>query len=363
LNLAKIDADVDNALGASYHDKEGGFNTTAVRWWVRFNLALGDDPFAVAGPDAPDVDKLRDERRLMRFEAWLVMEKKPTVTVDTAEGYGSTVQGFLARYTGTKLGAGRDLHRLRNMRRGLHRLNGGKPQRKLRKALTPQRLGAAMDKRLLRSNPAHANVRAALTTMVQGLLRGGEAGISDKAVRSWAPKTHITRADVYFTHEAMHLTIAPLKNEHYLGAKACPVVIGRQTRAGAYIDAPSEVLNMYVVDSVLPGEWGLVPMFRDPSTGKPLKVSELNDWVQLLMNSIGEDGKEYGSHSCRIGGATAMFAAGATPLDIRTMGRWDSEVYRIYIRADAGRAAHCSRAIGRKEVSPLQDAFEEIDYY
>ena len=333
-----------------------------MKWWVKFNLGLGDDPFAVAGPDAPDTEKLHDERRLMRFEAWLVMEKKPPVAVDTAEGYGSTVQGFLARFTGTKLGAGRDLHRLRNMRRGLHRLVGGKPQRKLRKALTPQNLCVAMEKRLQKSSPTHANVRAALTTMVQGLLRGGEAGISDKTAKQWTPKTHVTRADVYFTADAMHLTIAPLKNEHYLGAKACPVIIGRQLKGGAYIDAASEVLNMYGVDRVPPNEWNVTPLFRDPNTGMPLKVSELNEWVQLLMNSIGENGREYGSHSCRIGGATAMFAAGASPLDIRTMGRWDSEVYRIYVRADVARAALCSRAIGRKTVSPLQDAFD-IDYY
>ena len=47
--------------------------------------------------------------------------------------------------------------------------------------------------------------------------------------------------------------------------------------------------------------------FRNPKTGKALTVDDMNEWVQLLMSAIGESQKEYGSHSARIGGATAMY--------------------------------------------------------
>ena len=41
--------------------------------------------------------------------------------------------------------------------------------------------------------------------------------------------------------------------------------------------------------------------------------------MRLLMAAIGESAEEFGAHSLRIGGATALFAAGADPLHITTM--------------------------------------------
>ena len=70
------------------------------------------------------------------------------------------------------------------------------------------------------------------------------------------------------------------------------------------------------------------PAFRDPKSGRPLRVSA-NKWVKHLMRSIGEDPDEYGSHSARIGGATAMYKAGASAMDIQTAGRWASDVYNL----------------------------------
>ena len=54
-----------------------------------------------------------------------------------------------------------------------------------------------------------------------------------------------------------------------------------------------------------------------------------------------------------------MFAAGCTPLDIRMMGRWDSEVYRIYVHAEGKRAMRCTAAIGRQAIG--SDAIEYDD--
>ena len=103
----------------------------------------------------------------MRFIVWLACEKNDPVEVDTATGYASTVQGWLARNFGFKLGAGMQLHRVSQLARGLHRLRGGKPAKKLRKALTPEKLRDAFNMMLDPNNPLHANVRAALATMLQ----------------------------------------------------------------------------------------------------------------------------------------------------------------------------------------------------
>ena len=363
LDTEKLDAKVDAALQHSYHTRDAGWSTTAVKWWIKFHLARGEDPFDIAMPDAPHQDILRDEWRMMRFVTWLVEGKEPGIDPDSAAGYASTVQGFLGRVKGVKLGGGNPLTRYKDMLRGLVRQRGGKKPRKLRKALTPEKLALAFELVLDASNPLHANVRAALATMLQGLLRGGEAGVSDKYAARWAPRTHVTRGDVMFTKEFMEMTIAPLKNEHFLGRKACPVLIGRPRRGERFIiDATKEVLNMFAVDVVDSARWAETPMFRNPNTGRAFKVSELNEWVQVLMEAIGENGSDYGSHSARIGGATALFAAGASPLDIRTMGRWDSDIYLIYVRGDVRRAAKCALDIGRQKVQPYHDVFDDIEF-
>ena len=352
---------VNTALDQSYHDREGGWNSTAVKWWIRFCLARGEDPLQVAPPDAPDAAKLADEMRLMKFEMWLVEGKQPGVEVDTAAGYGSTVQGFLARHFGTKLGAGRPLERLKQMLRGLHRMRGGKPARRVRLALTPDKLAHAF-LFLDASDPLQANVRAALAVMLQGLLRGGEAGVSDKRAGDWAPHTHVTRGDVTFEAAIMRIIFAPLKKETTLGAKTASLLIGApEAHARPFIDATWEVQNMFVVDSVPENAWGDTPMFRDPATGKALTVGQLNRWVQHLMGEIGEQPSEYGSHSLRIGGATALFAQGASELDIRLMGRWDSEIYRIYVRANARRAAQLARDMACVEVGSTIESFPDWD--
>ena len=42
--------------------------------------------------------------------------------------------------------------------------------------------------------------------------------------------------------------------------------------------------------------------------------------------------KEWGAHSLRIGGATDLAAAGASPLLLQAKGRWSSDIGRIYSR-------------------------------
>ena len=360
---AALDECIANAMNQSYHTGDAGWETTAVRWWMRYHFQRGEDPFKVASSNASDQEKLEDEWRMMRFQTWLVEGKEPGVAVETAAQYGSTVQGFLGRVLGVKLGGGMQWNRLPQMLKGLHRLKGGKPQRKLRRALTPQLLAMAF-LRLDPEDPVHANVRAALATMLQGLLRGGEAGVSDKDAANWSAARNVTRADISFGEDYMQLVMTPLKNEHYLGAKACPVIIGRpQPGELPLIDATWEVLNLFRVDPAFGEEAARTPLFRNPKTGKALRVSELNQWVQWLMESIGENPMEFGSHSARIGGATALYARGVSELDIRTMGRWDTDVYRIYIRGDRTRAARVTCSIGRQEVSPTLDPYDEVDFF
>ena len=53
--------------------------------------------------------------------------------------------------------------------------------------------------------------------------------------------------------------------------------------------------------------------------------------LRFLLQLIGEDPKRFGTHSCRRGGATLAFKAGAPADLIKTQGDWKSEAYQKYI--------------------------------
>ena len=81
------------------------------------------------------------------------------------------------------------------------------------------------------------------------------------------------------------------------------------------------------------------------------------------MVVIGEDPAQFGTHSYRIGGATALFAAGANETIIRTMGRWSSDLHRLYVRACFEQCVNWTRQAGSATVSPLSGEFDEVDHY
>ena len=81
------------------------------------------------------------------------------------------------------------------------------------------------------------------------------------------------------------------------------------------------------------------------------------------MLVAGENPAHFGTHSYRIGGATALFAAGADPLVIRTMGRWSSDIYRLYVRACFSTTVDWTRRCGSQHVADVAEEFEEVDCY
>ena len=67
--------------------------------------------------------------------------------------------------------------------------------------------------------------------------------------------------------------------------------------------------------------------------------------MRWLMDLVGERPQLYSSHSLRIGGCSAAFAAGVDETTIRALGRWDSETYRLYARMSRQVAMRLGRAI------------------
>ena len=77
--------------------------------------------------------------------------------------------------------------------------------------------------------------------------------------------------------------------------------------------------------------------------------------------------ERFGTHSARIGGATALFAAGADPMHIRTMGRWSSDCWRLYVRACFEQTLKWTRKLGSQPVHDMHGEYEasaqEVDEY
>ena len=346
------DSLLNNALDQASRDGKRGRTHTGVRAWFSFcQDTMGTQAERPIDPNEPLWVKLEEEWLAMRFIIALVEERG--ITTESARQYFSCVQGWHAREHGIKLAGGLKLERLPQMLKGLRRILGSEPTA-IRRGVAPQALRKAMDLLLDKTVPAHANIRAALATAFQGLLRSAEyCGTKGKLM--------LTRADiVQIDDDKMVIMMHPCKNMHHLGGKTCPLVIGG---GGKHIDAVAEVKNMLEVDPRDASAADSTPLFRDPSTNQPIAYDAMLAIVKRLMAAVGENPDHFGTHSLRIGGATALFAGGASETVIRTMGRWSSDLHRLYVRACFEQCCDWTRRAGSTAFDDMANHFEEVDFY
>ena len=342
---------------ASIDGKRGKLHTGVKAW---FAFVEGDMKQSAHRPmehTAPLYARLQEEVLAMRFVCALIEVRG--ISVRSAANYFSAVQGWHLREHGVKLGGGIAFGRLPQMLKGLRR-QFGDPAPRTRRGISPQQLRRAMDLRLDPRDPWHANIRAALACAFQGLLRSSEFAL-DRG-KTFESTRHISRADIKtLTDKVAELMMAPCKNMQNLHGKTCPLVIGA---GGEFIDAVAELHNMLRVDPRRVGQLDeLTPLFRHPGTYEPLRTFEVMNITRELMASIGENPADFGTHSYRIGGATALFAAGADETVIRTMGRWSSDIYRLYVRACFERCTEWTRRAGSTCVTDVARVIDEVDDY
>ena len=67
------------------------------------------------------------------------------------------------------------------------------------------------------------------------------------------------------------------------------------------------------------------------SDGTALSRRHVTDRLHSILAAAGVDGN-FSSHSFRIGAATSVSAAGLSDSLIRTLGRWSSDAYLVYVR-------------------------------
>ena len=207
--------------------------------------------------------------------------------------------------------------RLQRLLRGIKRVQG---------PVSPRRLPISIDhlrviqRSLDLSARDHVMLWAACCLGFFGFLRAGEFTVNS----TFHPSTHMTVSDL----QADSLVNPTCFKAHLKCSKTdpfrtgCDIYVGR----GAGSVCPIMALGNYLsLRGSAPG-----PLFTY-SDGRPLTRQQLSSSVQSILHAAGFSGS-YSGHSFRIGAATTAAARGVPDHLIRTLGRWSSDAYQIYIR-------------------------------
>ena len=345
---------INSALDAASSDGRRGWNKTGTRGWRSFCEDKGISPHRPVEPWAPLMLKLSEEWLCMEFICSLV--EKRGVAVETARSYFSQTQGWHAREHGIKLCGGLKLERLPQMLKGLRRKLGDQGhKRPQRRAISPRQLREALDQFYDPAVPLHANIRAAVTCAYAGLMRSAEfCGTTGRNM--------LLRSDVvhFVPQRELVMMMHPCKNMHHLEGKTCPLLLGA---GGTYVDPVAEYGNLRQVDRVSVADLSVTPLFRDPATNAPLSYELINEACKRIGVWLGFQAEECTSHILRISGATAIFAAGGSELMIRTMGRWSSDLHRLYVRCCFEQCRDWSVKLGSVDFTAAVETIDEVDEY
>lgn len=130
------------------------------------------------------------------------------------------------------------------------------------------------------------------------------------------------------------LMLRPLKKAGGQVQPKIPQYIVQYDGGGS--DAYEALRRLERFDPVPAAERGSTPLFRQFSGPRAthMTVNKMRMLVRLRMQQLGyEEPKQWGAHSCRIGGATDLVATGkASAVLLQAKGRWASDIGKIYAR-------------------------------
>ena len=268
----------------------------------------------------------------------------------TIEAYVSAVRAHFAAMGGFPLSS--NMPRWRRFVRGLRRLFSGdrRPRHGLRGSHLRQAFGATAaqvaDRRRRSLHTVHeANAHALLTTGYLGLMRPRELST-------------LTRADLSFeVVPEPHAVIALLPLKKKPGQSKVPVILAAATGDGA--DAYDALRFMVAVDQVPPAAAATTPLFRRGGLLRlPFSPEHIAGEVRAAGRAAGlPDAHALGGQSLRIGGATDLHAAGVPPATIQLLGRWSSDIFRVYTRTCVGQVLDASRRMHAASGASLEERF------
>ena len=154
-----------------------------------------------------------------------------------------------------------------------------------------------------------------------GFLGAGELTVNS----TFDPSIHLTVQDLQVDAEvnpsSLRVSIKSSKADPL--RQECFIYLGRGQAPLCPISAILAYLHLRGLSSG--------PLFID-THGRPLTRSRLSSFIQSVLQGAGIPG-QFSGHSFRIGAATTAVQSGIPDHLIKTMGRWTSDAYQLYVRA------------------------------
>jgi integrase len=320
---------------------------TAMKRWRGFMMLIGDT--AHDGETSYTKKSDEEEDNLMAsFLTFLVVREHLAPT--TASTYLGYVKTHFAVQFGVSLGRAKGVDsRVRRCKVGLAKLSGHVVSRK-KAILTHQVVGiVSAIRQSLGDTPDQRCLTAALQLGFQGLCRKSEYSVTKN--KPFAVDTSLTLGDVHFRPSREHPEVAVIvlkKTKTDRFNKEQPELILPMDPT-APVNACRALKDMLDNTPVPPEDWASTPLFV--WKGKPLHGDVVHQTVQACMGALGLRPADFGSHSLRAGGATALADAGCPEVVLKALGRWSSECYRLYVRGAFNAAMNWSRQIGTSEAA------------
>lgn len=206
---------------------------------------------------------------------------------------------------------------LQRLLRGIKRHQGSNPSQ--RQPVTAD-LMTVLHQSLDLSKPDNVMLWAACCLGFFGFLRAGEFTTNS----SFDPAIHLTTADLQVDSssnpQSFRVFIKCAKTDPF--RKGCFIFLGR----GSAPLCPVVALTQYL--HLRGSAIGPLFIFQD---GRPLSRALLSSFLQSTLQAAGIPGK-FSGHSFRIGAATTAAQRGIPDHLIKTLGRWSSEAYLLYVR-------------------------------
>ena len=254
---------------------------------------------------------------------------------------GGTVKNYLAavRYSQISLGLGDpkigDMPCLDYVVKGLKRLTAT-PQRP-RLPITPQILDQLREAWESQLHLRDASMLWAAATMCFfGFLRVGEVVAPSDG--DYDPSYHLSyadvRADARKSPQYLQVHIKASKTDPF--RKGVSIFLGR---AGGQLCPVAATLDYMVRRGN-----GSGPFFQF-GDGRALTRERFVSAVRTALTAAGIDATRYAGHSFRIGAATTAALRGIQDSLIKTLGRWESTAYTVYIRTPRETLCAVSRTL------------------
>jgi hypothetical protein len=347
---------------ASFHDNAGGATHTAVTSWIAFCRALGVPSLRPRDPVSTPLYERLCEMDLVKAWAWWKVQCGASPS--TVRNYLSILNTWHDRVTGVGLAGNMSHHSVIRFLGGLSILRGAPPPKKLRAGIRPKDLRAGIDKLYDPASPKEVNFAAAMTSGFGAALRACEY-VRGKRKRFDPDRGSMSRADVVFEFDADgELVSACLMavNAKAKGAEKFRKLPHYLPIDGKYVSPGRMLYYLVVVVDPVPTELAAsTPMFRDPGTGAQIDIDKLRSEVRRVMRAAGRPPEAYGTHSLRIGRATATAFVGGDESDIKDSGKWSSQQYLKYVRERRAEALRLGKLACGADVDDFENEFLGIE--